>query len=279
MITQNIRSLVGSLRPHRLLMTMKAILLVGFIAAVSVPSVEGAEAKAVEANPNHAAVPVPRIDGWWFIRQGEKIDLMAKANGAEKAKKPEDEIDLLMVGDSITHNFENEKVGLKVWQKYFVPLKAINLGFGGDRTQHVLWRLDHLPILKKAPKAAVVMIGTNNMGWGSDTPEQTSGGILAIVVKLKELYPDMDVLVLGIFPRRQNLDHPHRKRINQLNAMMPGLLKGLEGVTFMDIGPEFLDDKGFLSKEMMPDTTHPSEKGHVIWAEAIMPELKKMMNE
>ena len=212
-------------------MTMKAFLLVGFIAAVSVPSVEGAEAKAVEAKPNDAAVPAPRIDGWWLIRQGEKIDLMAKANGAEKAKKPEDEIDLLMVGDSITHNFENEKVGLKVWQKYFVPLKAINLGFGGDRTQHVLWRLDHLPELKKAPKAAVVMIGTNNMGWGSDTPEQTSGGIRAIVVKLKELYPDMDVLVLGIFPRRQNLDHPHRKRINQLNAMMPGLLKGLEGVT------------------------------------------------
>ena len=63
------------------------------------------------------------------------------------------DIDLLMVGDSITHNFENEKVGLKVWEKYFVPLKAINLGFGGDRTEHVLWRLDHLPVMKKAREA------------------------------------------------------------------------------------------------------------------------------
>ena len=276
---QRIRSLARSLRSHRLLMTMMAILLVGFIAAFSAPNVVGAEAKAkaVEAKPNHAAVPVPRIDGWWFIRQGERIDLITKANKAEKAKKPEDEINLLMVGDSITHNFENEKVGLKVWQKYFVPLKTLNLGFGGDRTQHVLWRLDHQPVLKKSPKGAVVMIGTNNMGWGSDTPEQTAGGIVAIVKKLKEVYPDMDVLVLGIFPRREKLNHPHRKRIDKANALLPGLLKGLKGVTFMDIGPKFLDEKGFLSRKMMPDTTHPSEKGHEIWAEAIMPAVKKML--
>ena len=51
----------------------------------------------------------------------------------------------------------------------------------------------------------------------------------------------------------------------------------MKGVTFLDIGPNFLDDKGFLSKEMMPDTTHPSEKGHEIWAKAIQPVLKKMM--
>ena len=78
--------------------------------------------------PKHQSVrPAPRIADWWFARQAEKIGLMSKGN-----------IDLLMVGDSITNNFENEKVGLKVWEKYFVPLKAINQGFGGDRTEHVL---------------------------------------------------------------------------------------------------------------------------------------------
>ena len=120
----------------------------------------GQQAKQATSVPKHQAiVPAPRISEWWFARQAEKIGLMSKGD-----------VDLLMVGDSITHNFENEKVGLKVWEKYFVPLKAINLGFGGDRTEHVLWRLNHLPVLKEAPKGAVVLIGTNNICWGSDTP-------------------------------------------------------------------------------------------------------------
>jgi lysophospholipase L1-like esterase len=224
--------------------------------------------RATSAPKPRSVIPAPRIAEWWFARQAEKIGLMSKGD-----------IDLLMVGDSITHNFENEKVGLNVWKKYFVPLKAINLGFGGDRTEHVLWRLNHLPVMKKAPKGAVLMIGTNNICWGSDTPRQAAEGVQAIARKLKEIYPEMEVLVLGVFPRRRNLDHAHRKQINELNAYLPALLKDLKGVKFLDIGPAFLDEKGFLSEEMMPDTTHPSEKGHEIWAEAIAPELKKMLSE
>ena len=227
------------------------------------------QAEQVTLTPKHKSViPAPRIAEWWFARQAEKIGLMSKGD-----------IDLLMVGDSITHNYENEKVGLQVWQKYFVPLKAINLGFGGDRTEHVLWRWDHLPVMKKAPKGAVVLIGTNNICWGSDTPKQAAEGVQAIARKLKDIYPDMEVLVLGIFPRRRNLDHPHRKQINELNSYMPDLLKDINGVKFLDIGSSFLDEKGFLSEEMMPDTTHPGEKGHEIWAEAIAPELKRMLGE
>ena len=221
---------------------------------------------APPAKKNHAVVPAPRISEWWFARQAKKIGEMAKGN-----------IDLLMVGDSITHNFES--VGAKVWKEYFEPLKAINLGFGGDRTQHVLWRLDHLPKLKKAPKGAVVMIGTNNICWGSDTPKQAAEGVQAIARKLNSIYPETKVLVLGVFPRRRKIDHPHRKQIIELNSYLPDLLKGIKNVKFMDIGPNFLDDKGFLSKEMMPDTTHPSEKGHEIWAKAIEPELKKMLGK
>ena len=246
----------------RVTLSLTAILL-----SVATAHGAGQQAEAATSTPTHHAVtPAPRIDGWWFALQAESIDLMKKGD-----------IDLLMVGDSITHNFANEKVGLKVWEKYFVPLKAINLGAGGDRTQHVLWRLNHLPVMKKAPKGAVVMIGTNNMGWGTDTPQQTGDGIKTIVLNLKETYPEMEVLVLGVFPRRRKLDHPHRKRIIALNALLPDLLKGMKGVTFLDIGPAFLDEAGFLSPEMMPDGTHPSEKGHEVWTAAIMPELKRML--
>ncbi len=162
---------------------------------------------------------------------------------------------------------------------HFEPRKAINLRFGGDRTQPVLWRLEHMPKLKKAPKGAVVLIGTNNICWGSDTPKQAAEGVQAVARKLKDLYPEMKILVLGVFPRRREPDHPHRKQINELNSYLPELLKGMKNVTFLDIGPRFLDEKGFLSKEMMPDTTHPSEKGHEIWAKAIEPALKQMLGK
>ena len=238
--------------------------LVACIAVVSGPHVECGEAQPAKKNP--AVTPQCRIVEWWFARHAKKIGEMSKGD-----------IDLLMVGDSITHNFES--VGAKVWKKHFEPLKAINLGFGGDRTQHVLWRLDHLPKLKTAPKGAVVLIGTNNICWGSDSPKQAAQGVQAVARGLTGLYPEMKVLVLGVFPRRRKLDHPHRKQIIELNSYLPDLLKGMKNVRFLDIGPEFLDDKGFLSKEMMPDTTHPSEKGHEIWANAIAPELKRMSGE
>ncbi len=223
----------------------------------------GAEEAAL-AGP--AVTPQPRVEEWWFKRQAEKI-------GAMK----EGEYELLMVGDSITHNFES--IGEKVWKKHFEPLKALNLGFGGDRTNHVLWRLDHMPKPKSPPKAAVVMIGTNNICWGSDKPREAADGVKAIAAKLQNLYPEAKVLVLGVFPRRRELSHPHRKQIIELNSYLPELLKDLKNVTFLDIGPKFLDEKGHLSKEMMPDTTHPSEAGHQVWADALEGPLKAILGK
>ncbi len=220
--------------------------------------------QAHSATKSPAVTAQPRIAEWWFARHAEKIGLMSKGD-----------IDLLMVGDSITNNFDT--VGLKVWQEHFVPRKAINLGFGGDRTNHVLWRLDHLPKLKVSPKGAVVMIGTNNICWGSDKPQQAAHGVQAIARKLNSLYPEMKILVLGVFPRRREASHAHRKQIVELNSYLPGLVGEIPNAKFLDIGKEFLDERGFLSKEMMPDTTHPSAEGHRIWAAAIKPELDRML--
>jgi beta-glucosidase len=210
-----------------------------------------------------------------MARHAEKIARIEAANDPKKDVK----IELLMVGDSITNNFDKGGPGELVWKKRFAPMHALNLGFGGDRTNHVLWRLDHLPPLKTHPKAASLMIGTNNICWGSDKPKQAADGVQAIARKLNAMYPEMKILVLGVFPRRRALDHPHRKQIIELNSYLPGLLKGVPNVIFMDIGPKFLDEKGFLSKEMMPDTTHPSEKGHKVWTEVVVPKLKEMMGQ
>jgi lysophospholipase L1-like esterase len=104
--------------------------------------------------------------------------------------------DVIFLGDSITHGWE----GQKAWQEHFGSFKPVNLGIGGDQTGHVLWRitdgheLDHLK-----PKAAVIMIGTNNTG--GHTAQQIAGGIQAIVEELKRQKPDIKILVLGVFPR------------------------------------------------------------------------------
>ncbi|MCH2183392.1 MAG: GDSL-type esterase/lipase family protein [Mariniblastus sp.] len=213
---------------------------------------------------NPAVTPQPRLEEWWFERHAKKIGEFKQEN-----------VDLLMVGDSITHNFES--TGKKVWETSFAPRHAINLGFGGDRTNHVLWRLEHLPKRETSPKAAVVMIGTNNICWGSDEPRQAALGVQAIAQRLNEDYPEMKILVLGVFPRRRKLDHPHRKQIIELNGYLPELLEQIPNVTFKDIGEQFLDESGFLSEAMMPDTTHPSEKGHQVWADAIEADLQQML--
>ena len=247
-------------------------LLLGIVIAFSSISADQKPSK-FKTNSHPSISPQVRLSSWWIARHSEHMAAIEAANDPKKDQK----IELLMVGDSITHNFDKGGPGEKVWKKYFAPLNALNLGFGGDRTNHVLWRPDHLPSLKTAPKAASLMIGTNNICWGSDLPKQAADGVRAIAIKLNEMYPDMEILVLGVFPRRRTIDHPHRKEILELNSYLPGLIKDIPNVTYLDIGQKFLDSKGYLSEEMMPDTTHPSEKAHDIWAKAIVPKLKKMM--
>jgi len=104
--------------------------------------------------------------------------------------------DVIFLGDSITHGWE----GQRAWQEHFGGFKPVNLGIGGDQTGHVLWRITvghELDRLK--PKAAVIMIGTNNTG--AHSAQQIAGGIQAIVEELRRQKPDIKVLVLGVFPR------------------------------------------------------------------------------
>lgn len=119
--------------------------------------------------------------------------------------------DVIFLGDSITHGWE----GQKAWQEHFGSFKPVNFGIGGDQTGHVLWRitegheLDHLK-----PKAAVIMIGTNNIG--SHTAQQIAGGIKAIVEELKHQKPHIKVLVLGVFPRGSSADA--ERSLDQITA-------------------------------------------------------------
>jgi beta-glucosidase len=216
-----------------------------------------------EDKPNDAIVPVPREGGW-----------MTRHESFNK-RVAEGYADLLFIGDSITQGWEGAG-GKPVWEKFYGKRNAVNLGIGGDRTQHVLWRLDNGNIAGIKPKLAILMIGTNNSG--TNTSEQIAAGVRAIVEKLRTKLPETKVLVLAIFPRGANKDDAKRKVTEGANEIIKGLADD-KMVHYLDIGPKFLAEDGTLSKEVMPDLLHLNEKSYTIWAESIEPKVKELMGE
>lgn len=209
-----------------------------------------------------AVVPVPRAGKWM-----ERHDLI-------NSRAVPGQVDVIFLGDSITQGWEGN--GKDAWAKHFTPRKAMNAGIGGDRTQHVLWRLDNGNIKGITPKAAVIMIGTNNSG--DNTSEEIAAGITAIVAKLREKLPEMKILVLAIFPRGVDATDSRRKVNEGANAIVAKLADD-KHVYYLDIGPKFLTADGVLTREIMYDLLHLTPKGYEIWAESIDAKLGELLGE
>jgi lysophospholipase L1-like esterase len=160
--------------------------------------------------------------------------------------------------------------------KHFEPLKSANFGIGGDRTQHVLWRLQNGELEGIQPKVAVLMIGTNNLG--SNTEEEIAAGITAIVKAIHSKSPDTKVLLLGIFPRSAKATDAVRDKIKKINERIAEMGKE-KYVRYLDIGQKFLEEDGSLSKKIMPDYLHLSAKGYQIWADAVEPKVKELLEK
>ena len=183
-------------------------------------------------------------------------------------------MDLLFLGDSITEGWGNNAV----WQKNYGPLNAANFGIGGDTTENVLWRILNGEIDGVSPKVAVLMIGTNNFGLEGHQPPDVAKGITTIVQTLRKKLPATKILLLGIFPRDEKPNTDARKKIQKVNEQIAGL-DDKKNVRFLDIGAKFTNADGSISKEIMPDFLHLSEKGYQIWADAIDPLLKQLMGK
>jgi beta-glucosidase len=231
------------------------------------PAVKPAEAQpkpAATPKPKESATePKPREGGWMkrhegFLAENEKL----KGN-----------VDLLFVGDSITDGWRGG--GKAVWAENYAPLKAFNIGIGGDRTQHVIWRLQNGEVAGLKPKLAVLMIGTNNLGANSN--EEIVAGITGCVKEIQKQLPTTKVLLLGVFPRSAKPTDGARQRIKDINAEIAKLDDGGKTVKYLDIGQKFLDAEGNLPKDIMPDALHPTAKGYQIWAEAIKEPVAQMM--
>lgn len=229
------------------------------------------------ANPSTTAKD-RLAEPWWAARH--KAILAALPTHAD-AK-------LLLIGDSITNNYEkanppNENF-LPIWKQYYEPRKALNLGFSGDTTANVLWRLDHGEVAGLHPKAVVLLIGTNNTAYFDQTAEQTEAGIDAVIVDLEFHLPETKILLLGILPTGL----PSMSRDMDVNSYLATRYAGGHDpqVDFIDIGVIFylggtLADGFFYDPSFTPPkpALHPNTLGQRRMASAIEPALARLMGE
>lgn len=201
--------------------------------------------------------------GWWMKRHNENI---------AKIKKNPPQV--VFVGDSITHFWESH--GKKTWQDVFAkePYSAISLGYSGDRTEHVIWRIVEGGELDGySAKAVVLMIGTNNTGHlpvDKESPYDTFQGISRIVALIRAKQPQAVIVLNAIFPRGEKMDDPLRRRNDEVNRLIKPLADG-KNVIWCDISDSFVDEEGNLDLKVFPDKLHPVSPGYVVWAECVKP--------
>ena len=206
--------------------------------------------------------------------------------------------DVVMVGDSITHTlgelggkYEPMK---KVWNKHFLPLNTINLGYNGYRTEQILWNLQNGELeFKKSPKVFILLIGTNNTDDRHfktvHNAEEIFTGTKAIVTTIQNRHPKTKILVLRIFPRggddEKGISPPAFnsspkciETCRQAGELTRQLADGKK-VFWLDINHVFLQPDGNINTELMWDLLHPSPRGAETWVSAIMPTIRKLLND
>lgn len=220
-----------------------------------------------------AATPIARTDlPWWRARHEAKL--------AEIRRGP---VDLLWLGDSITENWEKPEFR-PVWQRFYGDRRAIDLGFKGDTTASLLWRITHGEVDGVHPRAAVVLIGANNLGRVHWSAAQTVDGIAAILAELRRRLPDTSVLLLGVLPSERS-DWATRTT-GEINAALAARYGAGGPVTFVDVGPLFyrdgrLDRGAFYDPQLHPPEPplHPTPEMMARIAEAIEPQLAAMLGD
>jgi platelet-activating factor acetylhydrolase IB subunit beta/gamma len=180
-------------------------------------------------------------------------------------------LDVLLVGDSITIQWGDS------WKKHFPDLKAVNIGIGGDKTQNVLWRLDHGGVEGLQPKAIVLMIGNNNMFFTPETGiEAAAKGIEMCLKNLREKFPAATIILAKILPAHApgNRFYEDIKKTNA--ALDPLKLDSDSNVKVLELWSDFTNADGTIKKDLFtPDNIHLSPAGYAVYAQRLKPLLAR----
>jgi lysophospholipase L1-like esterase len=255
------------------LLTLLELLLVA--APLSIHAMAGAQALTP------AVAPIGRLDdaGW-------KARHEAKLREARSGS-----VDLVLLGDSITANYElagpdplHDYRG--VWQRYYADRHALNLGFSGDGTRNLLWRIMNGEIDGIAPKVAIVLIGTNDIGWLSLAAADTVAGIHAVLAELHRRLPATKILLIGLLPSDRGAGV--RQATAEINSAMAAYYGHGEVpyVTYLDVTSAFykdgaLDTSLFADPQQVPSepALHPSPEGQERMAAAVEPTLSELLGD
>lgn len=244
-------------------------------AALLIPAV----APAVRARTILAAVPISRMDlHWWRVRFEAKQAELRQRHPA-----------LVFYGDSITQDWERHGPPAwmnfaPVWQHYYGDRNAVNLGFIGDTTANLLWRVEHGEASGIDPKVAVILIGANNLGYLHWSTADTVLGIDTIVRQLRHRLPHTRLLLLGILPSDRTAWAT--RTTTQVNHRLAQQFAHDPMVTFLDVGHVFMRD-GKLDRALFLDPRkhppeaplHPTARGQAMMAAAMEPTLARLMDD
>ncbi len=247
-----------------------ALLLVVLVAHLRLYAVEDGE--GASALGPAMALQQPDIPARKLLKDGTPHPGFERTHAGFVKIAKEGHTRLLFIGDSITEGWRRYP---DLWAAAFGKYQPANFGIGWDRTQNVLWRLENGELEGMTPTVAAVLIGTNNLQ--ADPAEGIARAIGKIASTILGHSPATKVLLLGIFPRGQHADHnPAREKLAVVNGLVAKLDDG-KHVFYIDIGARFLNSDGDITREMMPEFLHLTEKGYHIWAEIIGAKLDELM--
>lgn len=205
-----------------------------------------------------------RKGDWWLDRMLRNRNQIAKSSG---------EIDIVLFGDSITHGWDN--AGAASLAELRKTYTVLNAGYGGDRTEHLVWRGENGELDGYKAKCVMLMIGTNNTWHRKDHPDRIAAGIKEVLAVIAKKQPDAKVLLLPIFPFGPDAKHPNRVNNEAVNAKIKGYADG-KNVIWVDFNAKFLDEKGDNVK-WMPDRCHPNAAGYAeVWLPSVLPYFKEI---
>ena len=193
-----------------------------------------------------------------------------------RTHKPE----IVLIGDSIIHYWGGDPVAPKawaadVWNHTFAGKSVENLGFGWDRTENVLWRIDHGELNGISPKLIIIKIGTNNTGINS--ADDIADGIEAVCVRVHEVQPRAKILLLGILPRRDEIP-PRPVITDRVNQLLQDRLGKVFWIDYRDFGLAFSKPDGTVNATLFADGVHPNHAGYEILGNLIREQIVQTLN-
>ena len=208
-------------------------------------------------------------DYWWANRFLSRHQAIEKVKGGS--------VDVVLLGDSIMHFWEWKHP--KSWAKFTANRTVLNLGYGGDRTQNVIWRVNHGELDGYTAKCVVLMIGTNNNTFDETDPANVAAGVKKIVSLIRQHQPEAKIVLHPIFPRgcsAASARHAKaRARNDKTNALLKAFAKKDDKIEWIDFNAKLVDETGWVPKTLMADEIHPTDAGYDIWMAALAPVLGK----